>query len=466
MEKLIRKFLDMIKKDKDTYRQIEFPPHPSIISWKIGFIPIRTILLIIIVLIEIFSISFLSEKEIFRNSIMQILLMILMFWTIFHTIKNYKRLLERIQEGRNNSLEKNLQYMIYSLGLYTEEPIIMTNGKNQLEKKVTSSLSLFYREDELKIYIRVLKDGGKYTKTANNLEDNLQSAIGYRLESIYDDINFCEYIFKKKEDTRLILRNSTNIKLNSSDEIFLTEQLSFRLSKQPHVLIGGVTGGGKTTLINYLILELLKMQSTIFVLDNKNSDLASLRQYLGNDYVGSNSNESARITRLVSEELELRFKTYKEDPNKFIYGGNYLDYNLKPIVLIVDELGALRASADKKVFSEIISNLTNIVLKGREMGIFVVLSTQQPNSQNIPTELRDNLSVKISLGNLSDEGYRMCFNEVPEETIQNVGEGFVFIDGKCTKPQKIKFPFVDYKNFNFIDELKKIQNLINENERR
>lgn len=54
----------------------------------------------------------------------------------------------------------------------------------------------------------------------------------------------------------------------------------------------------------------------------------------------------------------------------------------------------------------------------------------------------------------------MVFGEVPEETVQNVGEGYVFLDGKgFTKPKKIEFPYVDYKNFNFIEE---IQKLINE----
>lgn len=453
------------KKDSNGWTPINYPPKSL---YKLfGFLPIRILVLLIILISEIFIIGAISEQEFFRKTFFQLIFLFLTLYCPIKTILYYKKIIRIKQENEDKNIENSLIYVISSNKLYdTKKFDIEVNRRIKSQEKIVNSIQLWYKQNSKNIFIRAQKFGDRYNDVVSNLGSKLSSSLGYPLESLNEDILYVDYIFKKQEDTRLILKNSDTVKLNTSDEIFLTEQLSFRLSKQPHTLISGVTGGGKTTLINYLILELLRMKSTLFVLDNKNSDLANLRQYLGNDYVGTNPNESAKITRLVSEEMEQRFKTYKENPDNFIYGANFLDYHLKPIVLIVDELGALRASADKKVFSEIISNLTNVVLKGREMGVFVILSTQQPNSSNIPTELRDNLSVRISLGNLSDEAYRMCFNEVPEETVQGVGEGFVFIDGKCTKPQKIQFPYVDYKTFNFIEELKKIQKLINENERR
>lgn len=459
--KMIKKIIKMLKKkdNRDLWREIEYPPQEA---FKIlGFIPIRIALLTIVILFEIISISFLSEK--FNGFIFQLLFLFLLFYAPYKTVKYYKLIKKIIQEGNNNGIKDRIIYMIHTNKLYDEEVFeIKVRDKNgnikiDKEKRVVRSVKIYYCEDDDNVYIRVAKLGDRFTKIANELGSNLESAISYKLDSFSETINYCEYVFKKKEDTRIIMKNSDIVAFNNSDELFLTEQLSFALHSNPHILIGGVTGGGKSTLINYFIIELLKMKSTIYVLDNKNSDLASLKQYLGNEFVGSSANESAKITRLVREEMEYRFKTYKENPNNFIYGGNFLDYHLNPVVLIVDELGALRASADKKVFSEIISNLTSIVLKGREMGVFVILSTQQANSSNIPTELRDNLSVRISLGNLSDEGYRMVFGEIPDETVQNVGEGYIFLDGKgFTKPKKIEFPYVNYKKFKFIDEIQKL----------
>lgn len=449
---MIEDFLKKIKNKKDNpWREIKYPSSSFRLS-----LPIKTVLLICIIFIEIIIISNISEKKLFRNTPMQIILLILLVYVLFYTIKNYNRFLKKLQNGKNSIIENNLQYLIETNRLFEEKKIIGSN-----EKKIVRTIRIFYKETEDEIVIRVAKYGDRWNEESSKLGSRLESSLSYKLDSFTETINYCQYVFKKKDDARIILSNSSDIKFKKEiDEIYLTEQMSFRLSKQPHILVAGITGSGKTTLLNYFIIELLKMNSKLFVVDPKNSDLSFLKHYLGEEQVVSSPNLIAKTTRLVYEEMENRFKTYKEDPEKFIYGGNFLDYNLNPVVLIVDELGALRASSDKKVFAEIISNLTSIILKGREMGVFVILSTQQPNSQNIPTELRDNLSVRISLGNLSDEGYRMVFGEVPEETVQNVGEGYVFLDGKgFTKPKKIEFPYVDYKNFNFIEE---IQKLINE----
>ena len=35
----------------------------------------------------------------------------------------------------------------------------------------------------------------------------------------------------------------------------------------------------------------------------------------------------------------------------------------------------------------------------------MILSTQQPNADNIPTEIRDQLALNVSLGNMSNSGH-------------------------------------------------------------
>lgn len=444
---MIEKFIHLIKKkDKKDWYKVRYPPTLEI---KLFGLSVRILLIITLIFLEVIITVNISDKV--HSNMGQLLITIIFFWIIYITILYYRRFQRMKQEGKNKNIEKNLQYLITSLKLYDE----IGSGK---EKQVVRVIRIFYKETEKDVFIRIAKDGDRYNKLSKELGNNLESSISYKLDSFLETINYCEYGFKKKEDTRIILSNSNDVKFKKNiDEIYLTEQLSFRLSKQPHILVAGVTGSGKTTLLNYFIIELLKMNSELFIIDPKNSDLASLRYYLGEDHVVSSSSLIAKITRLVYEEMENRFKTYKENPENFIYGGNFLSYKLNPIVLIFDELGAFRASADKKVFNEVMSNLTSIILKGREMGIFVILATQQPNSINIPTELRDNLSVRISLGNLSSEAYRMVFGEAPDETVQNIGEGYVFMDGKgLTKPKKIKFPFLDYENFDFIQEIEKL----------
>ena len=222
------------------------------------------------------------------------------------------------------------------------------------------------------------------------------------------------------------------------------------------MLLAGVTGGGKTTFLNYLIIEMKKMRGTVYICDPKRSDLASIQHIWGKEYVASDVNNISRLTREVKEKMMDRFLNYKENPQNFIYGASYVDYGLPPIFLIFDELGAFRASADKKVFGETMSNLTEIILKGREMGVFVCLATQQPNAQNIPTEMRDNLSVRVALGNMSNEAYRMIFGDLEGlETVRGQGTGYIFLDGLgWSIPKYFETPFLDYERFDFIEELK------------
>lgn len=45
-----------------------------------------------------------------------------------------------------------------------------------------------------------------------------------------------------------------------------------------------------------------KMQSEIYICDPKRSDLSSLKHYLGTEYVASETNTIAKLTREVKEK--------------------------------------------------------------------------------------------------------------------------------------------------------------------
>lgn len=47
---------------------------------------------------------------------------------------------------------------------------------------------------------------------------------------------------------------------NDSIYIPFNSNLTWNVLKQPHLLLAGVTGGGKTTFLNYLIIEMKKCE--------------------------------------------------------------------------------------------------------------------------------------------------------------------------------------------------------------
>ncbi|MCI6616421.1 FtsK/SpoIIIE domain-containing protein [Ruminococcus sp.] len=420
-------------------------------------------LVIFTVVAIIFSFSFSSIIE--RNlvlaglggiisSVSSLIFLTLFFSIIFGVWVLYflyrKKSKKKINKPDKKVIEA-LEYFIEANNLYE------TQKDDTGKSTIINSARLGYWENEEEFIIRAYKQADKFNEKMNVLDNSLSALTGFPVENKIDTIKYCDYYFKKKKFERIIVEGNASKNKNTSTFIPLNSQLRWNILKQPHMLLAGVTGSGKTTFLNYLIIEMKKMQADVYVCDPKRSDLSSLQHFWGKEYVASDTNNIAKLTRVVKEIMNNRFLEYKENAENFVYGNSYVDYGLKPVFLLFDELGAFRAGADKKVFSETMANLTEIILKGREMGVFAILSTQQPNANNIPTELRDNLSVRLALGNMSNEAYRMVFGETEGlQTISEKGAGYIYLDGLgWENPKYFEAPYLDYKKFNFIEEIQK-----------
>lgn len=378
--------------------------------------------------------------------------MIFSIYKLWNYYKNEKNKLE-------NKIKQWLLFFLNSNKLFQTETIEVSDrdGRIKKEKIISNSAMLGYLITDTEITIRAYKNGDIFTDKMNSLDSSLSALLALPLENKLENISYCDYIFSRYKDQRIVINNAKAV-YNPSTLLPLSSNLKWNILKQPHLLLAGVTGSGKTTFLNYLIIEMKKMQAVIYICDPKRSDLASLKNIIGADYVASDTNNIAKLSRIVKEKMEQRFIDYKENADNFVYGHSFVDYKLKPVFIIFDELGAFRASSDKKVFTETMANLTEVILKGREMGVFCVLSTQQPNANNIPTELRDNLSVRLAIGNMSSEAYRMVFGEDIKDlqAVNAMGSGYIFLDGLgWSKPKFFEAPYLDYKKFNFIEELKK-----------
>lgn len=410
--------------------------------------------LLMLITLLVFIVVFLDSK---LAGFFSLVLTILFFIALVLIVKEW--IVARL--AFNRSPFRRLKQFILVNKLYDEETREFGKDKKQRKKVIVNSAYFLFKLADDELIIRAMKHGDKYTDRANTYDSMLSALFGLELSNKVENINYCEYIFKTEADERLIVRKN-ELEYNQSTIIPLNSNIGWDIQKFPHALIAGATGGGKTTFLNFLIIEILKMHGELLIVDPKHSDLYSLHFYLGKERVAGEPNQIARVVRTAKEIMDARFKEYKGDSAS--YGKNYRHFHLPPVFIIVDELGALRMGAEKKVFSEIMSNLQEVILKGREMGVFVILATQQPNAQNIPTEVRDNLSLRVSLGNLSKEGERMAFGGIDGDlpTVEGKGSGYIFLDGMgWNNPKSFQAPFLDYEKFNFVDELQKYANIAN-----
>ena len=148
--------------------------------------------------------------------------------------------------------------------------------------------------------------------------------------------------------------------------------------------------------------------------------------------------------------------------DNFQYGSNFTDHGFKPAWLIFDEMGAFQASGtdkkSKEIIVEVMDGIKQIILLGRQAGIFILVSAQQVNaSTTLSTELRDNLFLRIALGANSNEGYRMVFGSATPDKLKPIeekGAGYLYMQGSGKETaQYWESPYLDTAQFDFIKEL-------------
>ena len=351
-------------------------------------------------------------------------------------------------------IRESLLYVLYTNRLYTAQK------DSTGYEKIIRSATLEYELDRQKghVLIKALITGDEFSKKVQSLDDVLAGVLELELDEKIIRPSFVEYHFFYKKPERLVLQSHNQKQEIDNLDINLGYGVIFNPIKCPHILVSGGTGSGKSIFISVLILEFFKRKSTIYIADPKNSDLGSLSHYLGDKYVATTPNNIARIVRLVVEEMQERYQYMRDN---FQYGSNFADHGFKPVWLIFDEMGAFQASGtDKKsrdVIVEVMDGIKQIILLGRQAGVFILVSAQQMRAETLNTDLRDNLGLRISLGANSTEGYRMVFGSATPDNLKPIevkGAGYLYMQGSGKETaQYWESPYLDVKQFDFIKEL-------------
>lgn len=369
----------------------------------------------------------------------------------------------KLKNQGNSELENKLRYVIHSNKLYDEESFeVRENQRIVSRKKITRIIRIWYKETTEKVYISIERNGDRFTLKAKEVTEFITSGIGLEHEETLVNIDYVDLTYMKKRPKRLHVVNSDKKETNKSLNINLGYGITYSPVDCPHILVAGGTGSGKSVFITWFIIELLKCSSKIYIADPKNSDLGSLSHYLGAERVATTPNNIARIVRLAVEEMQKRYE-YMNDTKNFKYGSNFEYHRFKPIWVLFDEMGAFQANAtdkkSKEVVSEVMDGMKQIILLGRQSGVFCLISAQQMSANTLNTDLRDNLGLRVSFGANSQSGYRMVFGEAAPEIIPPIevkGSGLLYMQGSGKESaQYWESPYVDMKKFDFIEELKK-----------
>ncbi|HBJ2623002.1 TPA: hypothetical protein LA827_002782 [Clostridium botulinum] len=157
----------------------------------------------------------------------------------------------------------------------------------------------------------------------------------------------------------------------------------------PHVLLSGITGGGKTVLAQMIVNQLLSEHKSINICDFK----------AGGDWEGiiPNYAEYTDCDKLLDTFYNSFVDTIKQKSKSEQY-------------LIFDEFSSYALSKDNKEFKELMAKISHIAFMGRSFGYKLFFISQQFNSKVLDTAIREQFGIKLYMGStISTESATMLF---------------------------------------------------------
>lgn len=169
--------------------------------------------------------------------------------------------------------------------------------------------------------------------------------------------------------------------------------------EQPHLLIAGTTGSGKSTIINAMIYTALyklpvelpiedpdraEVAQFIFI-DPKRVELAAYK-YLPHTLAHAVGIEERRVALdRALNIMEARYVSMEERGLKNYDGGD--------LYVIIDEFADL-IDDDKK---NIVPRIRRLSAEGRAAKVHVILATQTPMAEILPSKIRNNFPWRVCL---------------------------------------------------------------------
>ena len=204
------------------------------------------------------------------------------------------------------------------------------------------------------------------------------------------------------------------------------------LSEMPHLLIGGSTGSGKTVFLHSMLCSMLKTHPNpddlkLIISSAGIEDFVYFENipHLLNGKLITTAKEAVEVIKtIVNDEFEARAEILISLKAK-----NIIEYNQKsniklpPIVIIIDEFADIADQlSNKKEREEFYTVVRRIVQIGRKRGIHMVLCTQRPSANLVPTDIKAQLTGRLALRVTDAISSRMIIDETGAQNLQKHGD--------------------------------------------
>ena len=226
------------------------------------------------------------------------------------------------------------------------------------------------------------------------------------------------------------------------------ERVYADLQKLKHILIGGVTGSGKSVFLHQLILSMMchTPRSWYVLIDPKGNEFTPYTKIPTVKTV-TNMSEAKLYLKALCDKMDARYKELAQKSCRDIIEYNKKGGDMIPIVCVIDEYADLKMTAGDEAESYII----RLAQKSRACGIHLIIATQYPVRTVINNVVKANMPTRICLKVSQSIHSKVILDRVGGEKLLGNGDMLYLPDG-ATEPIRIQAAMVHQSEIDSIIE--------------
>ena len=385
-------------------------------------------------------ISLLSSTMFFKLLFIQLVILFIGLITTYHIGNKIKEWTQRVEPLL--IIRENLLFMI------RRNSFLFTATK---DGAILRSAKFNYQLNDVSIVVLALKSGDEFTKEMDNLDVLLSSALGISLSSKEIYATYVEYVFVYRPPER---HHISSLPLeDNSLKIKIYDEFVIDVRKNYNLLISGSSGSGKSYSTYFIVSRFISQtvngkHAKIYVIDPKMSDIYKLcqRSKMPIAHYGTSNADAFRILRHYIKELDRRMLIYNQSD---LFDSVGIDLGFPPLLLIIEEYSSLVASMDGKAKKDFENMVAIVAQKARSLSMGVCIVMQQPRSDSLSTNIREQLAHAIFLGMPTRESSQMMFGTTDVPNVKK-DKGVGLYSTEREPPKEFQAPIFDRDVFETI----------------
>lgn len=396
-----------------------------------------------------------KNVDIFSIVVSVVILILIIALSVYLTWFSQERIFYFQKRGRESTFAFFLRENGYT---YTKKVKTDSGTRDKVVFPV-----VYMKQNRYDLEIAFKMAGNKFQDKFKKIGSELETTFFMDFMEVQDDAKFKTFKLAYSAFQNRI--KVTDVEY-SDKGIQLMKNMHWNPIDDPHLLVCGGTGGGKTVLLRTLIRAMAKV-GVVDICDPKQADFVTMAEQKA--FEGRISYEVSDIVSMIERAVVIMFARYAYMRQKREENGDkdlkkFYEYGLEPYFLVCDEYNALCAMLDFQTRQRLDNAMGQFLLLGRQAGCFATIAMQKPSREDLGSKLQANINFRISVGRLDEVGYDLAFGEVNRNKEfkyvkylggkRVYGRGYASVYGEVAR--EFYSPLLE-KGFSFTDEYEKIE---------